>query len=61
MSSVFHNADMRTHRRVILTSSVICAALVLGGFFLKQQPGNKYVLVKADRLVRTAATPLPAK
>jgi hypothetical protein len=29
-------------------------------FFAREQPGNGYVLIKADKLVRTADT-LPAK
>ena len=61
MSSSFHNADKQTHRRVMLVGLLFCAAFVAFSFFAKQQPDNTYVLIKADRLVRTAGTPFPAK
>ena len=40
---------------------LFCAAFVAISFFAKEQPDNSYVLIKADKLVRTAGTPLPAK
>jgi len=40
---------------------LLCAAFVAISFFAREQPENGYVLVKADKLVRTAGTPLPAK
>ncbi len=61
MSSSFHTADKRTHRRVMLLGLLFCAAFVAFSFFAREQPDNTYVLVKADRLVRTAGTPFPAK
>jgi hypothetical protein len=61
MSSSFHNADKRTHRKVMLVGLLFCAAFVAFGFFAREQPDNTYVLVKADRLVRTAGTPFPAR
>jgi hypothetical protein len=61
MSSSFHNADKRTHRRVMLVGLLFCAALVAFSFFARQQPDNSYVLIKADKLVRTAGTPLSTK
>ena len=61
MSSSFHNTDKRAHRKVMLVGILICAAFVAISFFAKEQPGNNYVLIKADKLVRTAGTPLPAK
>jgi len=60
MSSTFHNADRRTHRKVMLTGLAFCAAFVVVSFFARQQPDNHYVLQKADRLVRTAGSPQPA-
>jgi hypothetical protein len=60
MSSSFHNADKRTHRRVMLVGLMFCALFVAVSFFAREQPENHYVLQKADRLVRTAGTPLPA-
>jgi hypothetical protein len=61
MSSSFHNADKRTHRRIMFVGLLFCAAFVAISFLAREQPDNNYVLVKADRLVRTAGTPLPAK
>jgi hypothetical protein len=61
MSSSFHNADKRAHRKVMLVGLLICAAFVAISFFAKEQPDNNYVLIKADKLVLTAGTSLPAK
>jgi hypothetical protein len=61
MSSSFHNADMRTHQRVILTGLLSCAAFVAISLFAREQPDYNYVLIKADKPVRTADRPLPAK
>jgi len=61
MSSSFHNADKRTHRRIMLVGLLSCAAFVAISFFAREQPDNTRVLVKADRLVRIAGAPLPAK
>ena len=57
----FHNADKRTHRKIMLVGLLFCAAFVAISFFAREQPDNTYVLIKADKLVRTAGTPLPAK
>lgn len=61
MSSSFHNADQRTHRKVMLVGSLFCTVFVAFSFFAGEQPDNTYALVKADSLVRTAGTPFPAK
>jgi hypothetical protein len=61
MSSSFHNADRPTHRRIMLVGLLSCAAFVAISFFAREQPDNTRVLVKADRLVRIAGAPLPAK
>ena len=61
MSSSFHTADKETHRRVMLVGLLFCAAFVAFSFFARQQPDNSYVLIKADKLVRTAGTPFPAR
>jgi hypothetical protein len=60
MSSLFHNADRRTYRKVLLVGSLFCVAFVVISFFAKEQPVNTYVLQKADRLVRSAGSPVPA-
>jgi len=60
MSSSFHTADKRTHRRVMLVGLLFCTAFVLVSLFAREQPENNYVLKKADRIVRTAGAPPPA-
>jgi hypothetical protein len=60
MSSSFHSADKRTHRKVMLVGFMFCALFVAVSFFAREQPQSQYVLQKADRLVRTAGTPPPA-
>ncbi len=60
MSSSFHNADRRTHRKVMLVGLMFCALFVAVSFFAREQPENTYVLKKADRLVRTAGAAIPA-
>ena len=50
----FHNADRPTHRRVMAIGLLFCAAFVLISFALRTPPESDRVLVKADRLVRTA-------
>jgi hypothetical protein len=59
MSSSLHNADRRTHRKVMLVGLMCCALFVAVSFLARKQPANTYVLQKADRLVRTAGTPAP--
>jgi hypothetical protein len=61
MSSSFHNADKRTHCKIMLVGLLFCAAFVAFSFFAREQPDNTYVLIKADKLVRTAGTPFPAQ
>jgi hypothetical protein len=61
MSSSFHNADRRIHRKIMLVGLLFCAAFVAISFFARERPDNRYVLIKADRLVRTAGTPFPAR
>jgi hypothetical protein len=58
MSTSLHNADKRTHRKVMLVGLLFCAVFVAISFFAREQPANTYVLQKADRLVRNAGTPL---
>ena len=60
MSTSFHNADKRTHRKVMLVGLMFCALFVAVSFFARGQPENTYVLKKADRLVRTAGEQAPA-
>jgi hypothetical protein len=60
MSASFYSADKRTYRRTMLVGLLFCAAFVAVSFFARPQADNGYVLVKADKLVRTAGKPLPA-
>jgi hypothetical protein len=60
MSSSFHSADKSTHRKIMLVGLMFCALFVAISFFAREQPENHYVLQKADRLVRSAGTPVPA-
>jgi hypothetical protein len=53
----FHNADRPTHRRVMVVGALLCLAFVVISFSLRPQPDSGHVLVKADRLVRTAGEP----
>jgi hypothetical protein len=50
----FHNADRPTHRRVMAVGLVFCVAFIAISFSLRPQPADDRVLVKTDRLVRTA-------
>lgn len=50
----FHNADRPTHRRVMAIGLLFCAAFVMISFSLRVPVEHNDVLVKADRLVRTA-------
>lgn len=50
----FYNADKPTHRRVMAIGLLFCAAFVIISFSLRTPPDNDRVLVKADKLVRTA-------
>jgi hypothetical protein len=60
MSSSFHNADRPTYRRVMVVGLLFCATFVAISWFARPLPDNDYVLVKADKLVRTAGKPIPA-
>jgi hypothetical protein len=53
----FHNADKPTHRRVMVLGLLFCVAFVVISFSLRQPPDSGHVLVKADKLVRTAGEP----
>jgi hypothetical protein len=50
----FHNADRPAYIRAMTVGMVLCVAFTVISFSLRPQPGNDRVLVKADRLVRTA-------
>jgi hypothetical protein len=44
----------------MLVGLLFCAAFVAISYFARPLPDNDYVLLKADRLVRTAGKPIPA-
>ncbi|MCP4618298.1 MAG: hypothetical protein GY844_17915 [Bradyrhizobium sp.] len=50
----FHTADKPAHRRVMGLGLLFCGAFVVISFSLRAPPENDRVLVKADRLMRTA-------
>ena len=60
MSHSFYTASRATHRKVMIIGLTLCAVFVLVSYFLKQQPDNAYVLLKADKLIRTAGRQAPA-
>ena len=60
-STPFYQADEQTYRRVAVVGVLFCVAFVLISFSLRPQVEETRVLVKADRLVRTAGTPLRAQ
>ena len=45
----------------MLVGLLFCAVFVAISFFAREQPDNTYVLLKADKLVRTAGTAFPAR
>jgi len=53
----FHNADRPTHRRVMVVGLLLCFAFIVISFSLRPQPEGGHVLVKADKIVRTAGEP----
>jgi len=53
----FHNADKPTYRRVMVVGLLFCIAFVAISFSLRSLPESGQVLVKADRLMRTAGEP----
>jgi hypothetical protein len=61
MSNSFHDADKRTHQRILFVGLLFCAAFAAISFFSRERPDNNYVLIKADKMVRTAGTPSSAK
>jgi hypothetical protein len=50
----FHTADRQTYRRVAIVGVLFCLAFVVISFSLRPVSEEVHVLVKADRLVRTA-------
>jgi hypothetical protein len=56
----FHTADRQTYRRVVVVGVLFCAAFVLISFSLRPQVQETHVLLKADRLTRTAGEARPA-
>jgi hypothetical protein len=56
MGPSFHQADRQTYRRVMIVGTLFCAAFVAVTFSLRPRPVDTHLLVKADRLVRTADT-----
>lgn len=55
MAPSFHTADRQTYRRVVTMVVLLCAAFVTISLKLRPQGAETRVLMKADRLVRTAS------
>jgi hypothetical protein len=60
MGPSFYQADRQTYRRVAIVGALFCLAFVAISFSLRPQTEERGVLVKADRLVRTAGESHPA-
>jgi hypothetical protein len=60
MPPSFHTADRQTHRRVAILGLLFCLAFVAISFSLRPEGEERRVLVKGDRLVRTAGEERPA-
>lgn len=50
----FHTADRKTYQRVAVVGVLFCLVFVAISFSLRPQTEETKVLVKADRLTRTA-------
>jgi hypothetical protein len=61
MPPSFHTADRQTYRRVALVGFLCCVAFIIVSLSLAPRPEASHVLVKADRLVRTAGEAKPAE
>jgi hypothetical protein len=57
----FHNSDRPTYLRAMVVGIMLCVAFVAVSFSLRPQPADDRVLVKADRLMRTAGDPVKAR
>jgi hypothetical protein len=56
----FRTADRQTYRRVVIVAVLFCLAFVVISFSLRPQTEEVHVLLKADRLKRTAGEARPA-
>ena len=55
-----HRWDRGTHRKVMLVGTIFCIAFVAVSFYLRPQPETTFVLKKADKLIRTVGSSVPA-
>jgi hypothetical protein len=60
MAPSFHTADRQTYRRVVVVGVLFCLAFVLISLSLRPPVEETAVLMKADRLTRTAGEARPA-
>ena len=56
----FRTADRQTFRRVLVLGVLFCATFVAISLSLRPQSGQAQLMVKADRLIRTASEQAPA-
>jgi hypothetical protein len=50
----FHTADRQTFRRVVIVGFMFCGVFLAVSFFLRPQTVEGRILMKTDRLIRTA-------
>ncbi len=60
MNHSFYSADRATYKRTMAVGVLCCIAFIAVSFYARQQPVSDHVLVKADKLVRTAGGQGPA-
>jgi hypothetical protein len=57
---VNHRWDRGTHRKVMLVGTIFCITFVAVSFYLRPQAETTFVLKKADKLIRTVGSSVPA-
>lgn len=55
MVASFHTVDRQTYRRVVAVGLMFCSVFIALSLFLRPHPLDSRILLKADRLIRTAA------
>ena len=60
MNHSLHSADKATYRKTMLVSVVCCVVIVGFALLAKTQPENRFVLLKANKLIRAAGQAMPA-
>ena len=58
MNHSFHGVDKSTYRKTILVAVLCCTAVVGISMLVKPQTDRRYVVQKADTVMRTAGKPV---